>query len=479
MKITMLTENLGGWSLATVRSPRFWIAAQLLAIMVVGYVFGCWRVQMYPDSESYISASRLALEPALSQARTLGYPMILRFVATFSPDYGAIPWVQLAMLWPGVFLLDFAVRRFVTSPWQAFAVSSGFMYGAVQQVWTVASVLTDFPATVVAGMAIACLLLLASNPKHPGAWLGLTIFLAAAYHIRPAYLFLIPLAPCLGIVLLGLRAKGRREPFVWKKILLALMVVSVLPFLAFCTLRWAVVGDFALVSFGGTQTVGLAAELLETKMVENELSEPFRPFAREILKGRQERGLKPAFPGGWRVDMRFYEDNYSSNSYLIAIPAAKRLFGGDAIVRDREMARFSREVMGLRKGKCLLWAAQYWPRAVMKVAYRYWILQAAIPLTLILFAIRRYRRRYRHRFLRDAPWALNDLNSTTVLPALLWINLLYFGASISVLILSGTFADSRLITPTAVYLPSLVGLLLLREFKAMCSAASILKQAGV
>jgi hypothetical protein len=461
-----------------VRSPRSWITVQLLAIMVFGDIFGCWHVQMLPDSQSYITASRLALEPALSQARTMGYPMILRLVATFSPDYSALPWVQLAMLWPAVFLLDFAVRRFGASPWQAFAVSSGFMYGAIQQVWSVASVLTDFPATVVAGMAIACLLLISSNPKHPGAWLGLTIFLAAAYHIRPACLFLIPLAPCLGIVLLRLRAKGRREPFVWKKVLLALVAVSSLPFLAFCTLRWAVVDDFGLVSLGGTNVVGLAAELLDTKMVDNELSEPFRPFAREILKGRQERGLKPAFPGGWRVDMRAYEDNFPVNTYFIAVPAAKRIFGDDTILRNREMVRFSREVVGLRRGNFLLWAVQYWPRAVMKVAYRYWILQAAIPATCILFVIRRYRRRYPHCFLPHVSWALNDLN-TTVLPALLWLNLLYFGALISVLILSGLCADSRLIVPAAVYLPSLVGLLILRELQAICSAPSIPKQMSV
>jgi hypothetical protein len=456
-----------------VRSPRFWIVSQLLAIIVVGSVFGCWHVQMEPDSESYIRASKMALTPALSQSRTLGYPMILRLVVTFSPDYRAIPWVQLAMQWPAIFLLDFAARRFGASPWQAFAVSSGFMYGSIQQVWTVASVLTDFPATVVASMAIACLFLIVIYPKHIGGWLGLTLFLASAYHIRPAYLFLIPLAPCLGIVLLRLRAKRQRKPFIWTRFLLALVAISVLPFLAYCILRWAIVGDFALVSSGGTQTVGLAAELLDTKMAENELSARFRPFAQEILKERQERGLKPAFPGGWRVDMRSYEDNFSLNIYSIAEPASKRFFGEDAIVRNREMARFSREVMWLRKGKFLLWAAQYWPRAVMKVTYRYWILQGAVPITLILFAIDRYRHRYRRRSSLDVPWARNNLDRI-VLPSLLWINLLYFGTSISVLILSGTYADSRLIVPAAVYLPSLVGLLILRELKAIRSAAFIL-----
>jgi hypothetical protein len=209
-------------------------------------------------------------------------------------------------------------------------------------------------------------------------------------------------------------------------------------------------------------------------MIESGLSERYRPFAQVILKGRQERVLKPAFPGGWWVDMRAYEDNYDVNIYIIAKPAAKRLFGEDAIVQNREMANFSREVMGLRKSKWILWAAQYWPRAMMKVAYRYWILQAAIPIMLFFVAIRCYRHRYGNRSSRSVSSAIN-LN-TIVLPALLWLNLFYFGAAISVLILSGTYADSRLIVPAAVYLPSLVGLLILRELQAIRSTVFILNK---
>ena len=235
-----------------------------------------------------------------------------------------------------------------------------------------------------------------------------------------------------------------------------------------------VVGDFALVSFGGTQTVGLAAELLDTKIVENKLPIQFLPFAREILKGREERHLKPAFRDGWLVDMRAYEDNYAVNIYLIAKPAALRLFGDEAIVRNREMVRFSRKVMELRKGKFLLWAAQYWPRAVLKVGYRYWILQAAIPITLILFAIRRYKSRDGNRSSQDV--SRPTYMGPSMLPALLWLNVLYFVASISVLILSGTYADSRLIVPSAVFMPSLVGLFILRELQAIFSTPSILKK---
>ncbi|MEI6646574.1 MAG: hypothetical protein WCP12_11110 [bacterium] len=455
-------------------SPCFWITAQLLVLMVVGYVLGWWHIQIHPDSQSYIDVSGMALRQALSQTRTLGYTMILRLVAVISADYSAIPWLQVGMLWPAVFMLYFAMRRFGALKWQAYIVSSGFMCGAIQQVWTVSSLLTDFPATVFAGMAIACLLMVAANTHDLWAWIGLTFFITLAYHIRPAYLFLIPLVPVLGIILARICAIKRGILFAWKKKILLLMAISFLPFVLFCFLRWALVGDFALVAFGGTQTVGLAAELLNTKMVENELSKSFQPFAREILKGRQERGLKAAFPEGWLVDMRAYEDNYSPNIYFIALPSAKRLFGEEVIIRNRKMADFSREVMGLQKRKCLMWAIQYWPRALLKVMYRYWILQISIPLLSLLFIIHRFKW---YQSIQSCPEKMQLNNpDKSVLSALLWINALYFGSAVSVLILSGTYADSRLIVPTAVFLPSLVGLLILQELQSICNLKKILNK---
>ena len=97
---------------AAVRSPRFWIAAQLLAIMVVGGLLDCWQAQTSADTPGYVRNSQMPLEQALRDLRTLGYPTLLRVVAVFSPDYAAIPWVHLAMLWPVVFLFDASARRF-------------------------------------------------------------------------------------------------------------------------------------------------------------------------------------------------------------------------------------------------------------------------------------------------------------------------------------------------------------------------------
>lgn len=462
--------------MAVVRSPRLWLGVQLAAIVAVGASLGAWRLQIHPDSASYISASKMALGPALSQMRTLGYPLLLRMVAVVSPDYSIIPWFHLAMLGPAAFLLDAAVRRFGFAPWEAFVVSSGFVFGAIQQPWTVASLLTDFPATMFAGMAISCLFWVASTPSDLRGWLGLTFFVASAYQIRPAYLFLVGLVPCMGLLLAYVRVRWIGEPFRWRKLLTGLVVVCIIPLAAFCSFRWAVVGDFGLVSFGGS-TLGMAAELLDRETAEVRLSSEFQPFAREILIGRQERELKSAFAHRWWVDMRAYEDNYSTSIYLIGYPAARKRFGNDPIELNREIARFSREVMVLQRGRYLRWTVFYWPRAAAKVLYRYRILQAAVPATLILLGLNHcYGRR---RWRASPPGAGLCRRITPALPAAVLLAVFYFGGSITLLILAGSYADSRLVCPAAVFVPSLVGLILLREVERFRSARASVRREAV
>ena len=185
-------------------------------------------------------------------------------------------------------------RRFGATPWQAFAASSGFLYGAVQLPWLISIVMTDFPAEVAAGMAVACVFWLAARPRNVLGWLGLAFFLAAAYHLRPAYLFLVPLAPCLGLVLRHIHAKSTGTPNRWQGFLSGLLAVALLPLLAFCTLRWMALGEFNLVSFGGFNSVGLAAELLDKHLVEHELPADFRPLAQGDPRGPP----KPASAAG-------------------------------------------------------------------------------------------------------------------------------------------------------------------------------------
>jgi hypothetical protein len=282
------------------------------------------------------------------------------------------------------------------------------------------------------------------------------------------------LAPCLGLLLLYISCNRRGEPFRWMRFSLASAAASLVPYLAFCSLRLAVVGHFGLVSFAGCTLAGLAVELLDTAAAQGELPEQYRPLAAAILQERERRGMQNAFQGGFKVNMRQFEDNYSTNLFSVAIPIAQRLYGGDLVVCNRELAGFARQVIRLRPGKYLLWAAWSVPRAAAKLVYRYWFLWIAVPLLALLFLAR--------RMLDPPPCAAGAVPAYSdggLLICMAWVAMLFFFANEGVQILSGVYGDSRYAVAAGAFVPPLLALFVLRELTliraawlARCSARS-------
>jgi len=221
--------------------PRRLLAAQVLLVILIGACFGCWKVQFAPDTASYIATGQMPMRDALTSPRTLGYPLVLNLVRRVSPDYSAIPWVHLAMLCGGLFVFDVGARRFGASPWDAFAAASAILYAALPWRTPVAFVLTDFPAMIMAVVAIGCLLWLVAAPWRADVWIGLLMAVAAAYHLRPAYLFLVPLVPCLGLLLLSVRVRALGGRLTWRGFLATLLAVCFLPWVIYCGVRLATV----------------------------------------------------------------------------------------------------------------------------------------------------------------------------------------------------------------------------------------------
>ena len=198
------------------RRPRFWLVAQMLLFPSFGHVFGLLSLQEAADSESYLVAARMPFQDLLGYHRTAGYPLLMKAFAAVSPGFRIMPWVHLALLYLAVVVLDTALRRYGASPWQAFAVSSGFLFAAWQN-QAVSYLLTDFAAMVMAVMTVGFLFWVTAAPRRPLPWIGLTTCLAFSYHIRPAYLFLVPLVPLLGILLIRIRTRRAGKPSCWKQ----------------------------------------------------------------------------------------------------------------------------------------------------------------------------------------------------------------------------------------------------------------------
>ncbi len=464
---TLPRDSTGRQSL--LKNPRFWLVVQMLGIVIVGFALGMWKGKMVIDSYDYIAVSRMPVREAWNSIRTLGYPLLLRLVAPLSPDYTIMPWVCLAMLCAVVFLLDAAIRRFGGSPWQAFAISTGFMYATLQRkYYYIESITSDFPAIVMAGATLACLLWVVAKPRQVAAWLGLAASLFASYQIRPVYLYLIPLAPCLGLLLRRNYCKRMGEPFRWAPFAIASAAASLVPYLAFCLVRFVVVGHFGLVSFAGCTLTGIAVELVDTDLAERELPQEYRPLAKAILKERERRGVQSIFQGKFRVSMKQYDDNCSTNVWRIAMPIGKRLYGDDLGVYNRKLASFSGEVIRRRPGKYLAWAAATFPWAAAKLVRYYWFIWIAVPLLAMLFLVRRKMLGRQARGC-GADAAYHDAG---LLACMTWFAVLVFLGHQCVLIASGVAIDSRHVVAAGLFVPPLLAFLILRELTLIRTARS-------
>lgn len=320
----------------------------MLGVLLLASAIGIWqRPQESTDSVSYREASCLGPVDMLRSHRTIGYPLVLKAVAVVSPDHRLVPLVHLLAHLGAVFLFDYALRRYGFSPWQAFAASSSLLLMIVND-RVATMLLTDSLGRTAAIVAVSFMLWVAATPRRAGPWIGLILSIAVAYHIRPVYLILVPLAPVLGVILRRLHLAWQEEPTAWFRYVVGLTAAAGLPLVGFCLLRLVVVGHFGLVSFGGYNIVGIAAELLDSKLAA-ELPAPLRPLAQEILRGREALHLSSALAEG-KVDLRQWTENYNVTIWQIAYPAAVRLYGEDPVTINHALTSLSQEVIRAKRG---------------------------------------------------------------------------------------------------------------------------------
>ena len=224
-------------------------------------------------------------------------------------------------------------------------------------------------------------------------------------------------------------------------------------------MRQKIVGEFGLVSFAGFNRSVLAVELLDRPMIDGELSPRFRPLAREIMAQRQRLGMTPAFGPGLYVNLGQYEANFACDLYRIALPTVRRFCGPELAACNRELTDFSREVIGLRKGRCLLWVVESVPRALMKILWFEWILWLLAPWQLGWAARLWLGARARWDECCCGRRFPLSRRLARVLAAT------YFLADMGLMCLSGTYGDSRLVLPAGVFLPSLLAMLIVGQWE--------------
>jgi hypothetical protein len=307
-------------------------------------------------------------------------------------------------------------------------------------------------------VACGCLFWLMGRPYSVWAWSALILSLTLSYHVRPAYLMLIPLIPFLAVVLSFLRACRTQGTWIGFKIPVLLFVLALIPYLAYCTLRWSVGGDFGLVAFRGVAASGMAVELLDRELIERELPESWKSLAENIYQTRSALGTSNAFlPNGW-VNMRLYEQNYSS-CWTVAQPSAIKIYGDNPLVYDRRLKEFSWDVISRRKLQYLVWAVNVYPRSVAKMIYRSWVLQLLLPFSLVVFCLRKW-------MCAKNP-SLPKVFTSVWLHEFFWLAFAYYFANVTVLVLSGVYTDSRYVVCGGVFIPCFFTLLVFRDMRWM------------
>ncbi|MBW3598922.1 MAG: hypothetical protein KY475_16820, partial [Planctomycetes bacterium] len=159
------------------------------------------------DTADYLHFDFSSWRSAVSQRRTAGYPLILRAAETVSPSLRALPYLQFGLHAASVAAFFVGLRRYGFGPWSAFAAASTLLYSGFVFEYAPAA-LTDAPAL---SLAVFALGFLAAVVGRGGvvAWTGVTLSTALAYHVRPAYLFLLPLIPALGLAIAWLQPATR------------------------------------------------------------------------------------------------------------------------------------------------------------------------------------------------------------------------------------------------------------------------------
>jgi hypothetical protein len=424
------------------RRPSFWLTIQPLLLLAAMTAAGGMTARVEPDTASYRRVDISSWRTAVAGPRTLGYPVFLRAVGMVSPSSAAVPYVQFLLHAGATALVYFGLRRYGFSLTPALAAASTLYYSGFFLSYT-SVLLPDAPALSLAVAAVACLAAIVGN-GGAAAWVGFIVLAALAYHFKPAYLVLVPLAPVLSVLLLWLkpRQEGRTR---WLRLGGGLTVATGAPLAMFCGLLWATTGQFGLVAFGGFNVLGIAGQMLTPELAD-EMPPQLRPLAHAIL--RKERELPE-----WKPPSGYYDlfDNYDVMIYHVALPAARELYGDDQALANERLGALARRIILARPAAYVRWLLPAAKHGVTQL-FEYSFLDrpglALLPAILLCQAVlieRRRRGLAPPALVRGSDWFV-EYNAT------LLIALSFAGAKLMLVILVER-PIYRYVAPAALFLP--------------------------
>jgi hypothetical protein len=447
--------------------PAFWLACQSLLLALWMWSSGRLVPQIETDTRSYLDVPLESLSAALSAIRTLGYPLFLRTVTRLSGGVGAVPSAHLVVHVASVFAFGLGLRRAGLDRAIATAAASAVLWskGAFEYIPVV---LGDSLGLSLAVAAIGLLLCTLPATRRGVHWVGLTILVALAYHVRPAYLFLVPLIPLLGMLLhRSVIASNAQQYSGTLRFGIRLAAASCLPLLAWCGLRWLVVGHFGLVSFGGYNLVGIAGQFVDEPLV-GELPGELQPVAARILEIRERTP-------GWEPPRDYYamERMFNVTVWTICVPAVRESVSEDPVRVNRTISALCREVLLRRPAAYLRWLSWALREGLTAILFLSLTNKPAIVCLGLLMACEGgelFRRRKRaHNGIAVASTACDMAGRAR--PVLVWTAVGFAAANLLLVVLVEV-PNHRYMTAASVFLPALLAVLCVNRCRHFIASGS-------
>ena len=354
------------------RSVSFWLSMMAIAVFVRHVTSPRFESVVAPDTKGYLwRFDRVPIGVLLETKRTFGYPVFLEAVRWVGGDHSRVAEAQLAVFLAAVVGFGAAVRVYSGSRLTALAAAAPLLFARMIPMQA-HRIMSDLLATAAAVATLGLLLVVVARPASKLAWAGLGLALFYTYQVRPACLFLVVLVPLLGLVLPLLRG-GRVARRAALRLSAGLSVLAFAPFLLWCGLRWAMVGHFGLVSFGGANIIGITASMVTPEAVLL-LPAEHRPFARALIKERERQGLAPLAPD---YDYNRWVQEYNTNAHTVAPKALKQ--AAEAQERAREAGRGAASIAAAEAQARWVKTNRYYTRFSLAVIrarpdlYRRWI----------------------------------------------------------------------------------------------------------
>jgi hypothetical protein len=419
-----------------------------------------WYSRRFPDTKDYEEmADRDLTDPAgLRDCRTWGFPLVVKAVREISPSYWLLPWLQLLIHVGGVLVLYAGLRQVGFCSLLAVLVCLPSLFAdLITRQFALHHILTDAIGHALLLTATGAFFLVLARPDRPLRWLLLTFSIFAAYQTRPAYQSLIVAMPLCAVLLRSFVPPPHSRWLFVSVICLAALG----PYLAFCTLRYQVVGHFGLVSFTGTNLAGITSVILTEEMVPH-IRPEHRSLARDILQRRSLPTLKrrhfasfylPIPQGGSAGDLWFYicYNQYDDIQWQCAWKYADEKYGKDQIRIDRALLEFSVDVIGAAPEVYAVVVGHSFSRSLLNILNRD---ATRVPLIgfCVLLAIAGIKR-WRGKLPPEDP---AEVQRGTKLLTLIGVPAIVLFLSQVCLIVLVAMPDPRYIDPAATLLPGII-----------------------